>query len=353
MKNQRGFVSAAVLIAILVGLAVLGGGAYYFMQQNSPSQVATETPSSPNNTITESPKTPAQVPLSNPSAASDSPTKIALNLPSDSMEKYYQDGALTKLPNADTATFEALVENYSSGGSILFRDKNNVYFYFTPASKAEVVSGVDSKTFVHVKDIYYKDKNSVYYLDWNKDTNALTKITSANPASFQSLNYWYTKDNQRVFFLGVNNTGALKLNSVENALTNSFLSARFVDLGVDVGRFGADSAHVFSWGKMVAGADVKTFAALDDTYFKDANNVYTYGSVQDDGTRITKSLDGISPQNFVALGEGYGKTGDSVYFFDKKVAGADASTFQAVSDCYGGGCAKDKNHSYSNGVVVQ
>ena len=211
MHNQRGFVGVGVLIAIIVGLVVLGGGAYFFIPTNSPSPVATETPSSPNNTRMESPKTPAQVPPSNPSVASDSTTKIALNLPSDSMEKYYQDGALRNLPTADTATFEALVENYSSGGSILFRDKNNVYFYFTPSSKAEIVSGVDPKTFVHIKDVYYKDKNSVYYLDWNKDTNALTKITSASPGSFQSLNYWYPKDNQRVCFLGVNNTSAINL----------------------------------------------------------------------------------------------------------------------------------------------
>ena len=40
MKNQRGFIS--VLIAILVGLAVLGGGAYYVVQQQTPTQTTTE-----------------------------------------------------------------------------------------------------------------------------------------------------------------------------------------------------------------------------------------------------------------------------------------------------------------------
>lgn len=37
MKTQRGFVSAAVLIAIVLGFIVIGGGAYFVMQKNSPS----------------------------------------------------------------------------------------------------------------------------------------------------------------------------------------------------------------------------------------------------------------------------------------------------------------------------
>src|SRR5882672_5770087 len=37
MKTQRGFVSAAFLIAIVLGLIVVGGGAYYVMHQQSPS----------------------------------------------------------------------------------------------------------------------------------------------------------------------------------------------------------------------------------------------------------------------------------------------------------------------------
>ena len=42
MKTQRGFVSAAVLLAILLGIVVLGGGAYFVMHQNSAPQTATE-----------------------------------------------------------------------------------------------------------------------------------------------------------------------------------------------------------------------------------------------------------------------------------------------------------------------
>ena len=41
MQNQRGFVSAAVLIAIILGIIVLGGGAYFVMHQ-SPSQITSD-----------------------------------------------------------------------------------------------------------------------------------------------------------------------------------------------------------------------------------------------------------------------------------------------------------------------
>ena len=42
MHNQRGFVSAAVLIAILLGLIVVGGGAYFVMQKQTPTQTTSE-----------------------------------------------------------------------------------------------------------------------------------------------------------------------------------------------------------------------------------------------------------------------------------------------------------------------
>ena len=42
MQNQRGFVGVGVLIAILVGVAVLGSGAYYIVRQASPSRRVSE-----------------------------------------------------------------------------------------------------------------------------------------------------------------------------------------------------------------------------------------------------------------------------------------------------------------------
>lgn len=42
MQNQRGFIGIGILIAILFGLAVLGGGAYFVVHQETPSQPASK-----------------------------------------------------------------------------------------------------------------------------------------------------------------------------------------------------------------------------------------------------------------------------------------------------------------------
>jgi germination protein M len=42
MKNKRGFASPAILMAIVLGLILVGGGAYFVMQKNSSSQTASE-----------------------------------------------------------------------------------------------------------------------------------------------------------------------------------------------------------------------------------------------------------------------------------------------------------------------
>lgn len=65
MKNHQGFIGVGILIAILVGLSVLGGGAYFVMHQ-TPSQTGSEnsdnvqTMPTANNPIQTTANTPAQ-----------------------------------------------------------------------------------------------------------------------------------------------------------------------------------------------------------------------------------------------------------------------------------------------------
>jgi len=54
MHTQRGFIGVGLLVAIILGVVVLGGGAYFVMQQNSSSQTASEDSQNdflPNNTL--------------------------------------------------------------------------------------------------------------------------------------------------------------------------------------------------------------------------------------------------------------------------------------------------------------
>src|SRR3989344_220750 len=54
MKTQQGFIGLPVLIAILLGVTVFGGGAYFVVQQKSASQATSEIPDTiiPTNTQT-------------------------------------------------------------------------------------------------------------------------------------------------------------------------------------------------------------------------------------------------------------------------------------------------------------
>lgn len=74
MQNQRGFIGLPVLIAILLGIVVLGGGAYYVVQQQTPTQTASDNLDNlqtlPTNTTTSNP-TPK------PQTTSPSPATVA------------------------------------------------------------------------------------------------------------------------------------------------------------------------------------------------------------------------------------------------------------------------------------
>ena len=74
MQSQGGFIGASVLIAILVGLAVLGGGAYYIVHQQSSPQTVSD---SFDNVQTLPPtKTPPQTTAKTPALTAGSQTPI-------------------------------------------------------------------------------------------------------------------------------------------------------------------------------------------------------------------------------------------------------------------------------------
>ena len=87
MQNQRGFVGFGVLLAILIGIVVLGGGAYYVVQQQAPTQTASDNfdnvqtlPTTNNQQQTQTTtNTPAQTtPAQNPATAAG---KITMTSP--------------------------------------------------------------------------------------------------------------------------------------------------------------------------------------------------------------------------------------------------------------------------------
>ncbi len=62
---------------------------------------------------------------------------------------------------------------------------------------------IDTSTFVHVGDLYYKDKNHVYYHHQMMDGGTFFIVREADPGNFQVLDSsYYGKDNKYVFCRG-------------------------------------------------------------------------------------------------------------------------------------------------------
>lgn len=95
----------------------------------------------------------------------------------------------------------------------------------------------------------------------------------------------------------------------------------------------------------VEGVDVKTFTTLDaDHYAKDATHVFYDGVV----------VPGAEPGSFKALESGYAGDAQRMYVDGKAIEGTkpvDAASFQVLNAS--GRRAKDKNHVYSDGYVVE
>lgn len=110
-----------------------------------------------------------------------------------------------------------------------------------------------------------------------------------------------------------------------------------------------DGHYVWYCGAIILGADPKTFQSMAP-YGKDRQAVYLGPD----------RLVGADPRTFVVLpivpdaaGPCYAKDDHAVYYRERPIPGADPATFTAPSakdpDAFD---AKDKNHGYSSGEVV-
>jgi len=122
-----------------------------------------------------------------------------------------------------------------------------------------------------------------------------------------------------------------------------------------------DKNNVYYQGEKIQGADPSTFKALGEDYFKDKNNVYQLIMPKEkkipniaglcDLSKFegsVKKMEKADPNTFEALGNGYFKDKNSVYYYKEKVKRADPNTFK-TNNSYGE--AEDKNHKYYLGKV--
>lgn len=229
--------------------------------------------------------------------------KILTDMFSTDGQYYYYNGKLLDLP-IDTQTFEIINPQYS-------KDKNHVY-YHTNYSHS-IIENADPSTFRHIINNYYKDRNHVYY---HGNYNILI-IENADPNTFEYVVNHYSKDKNFVYFdhrklvdskVFPSANQVEVINTPNNIINNIYLK---------------DTKHVFHYGRLIKGADPKTFELIIDqdksgkqyltSYSKDSKNVYFNGELIVDA----------DPKSFINIYSHYGADNSNAYYKTTKLANAD------------------------------
>ncbi|WP_374123015.1 DKNYY domain-containing protein [Leptotrichia hongkongensis] len=208
---------------------------------------------------------------------------------------------------------------------------------------------VDAPSFELVKSYtgsYYRDKDSVFYYDINK--NELRKVEGGDRNSFVEMDNFFAKDNKNVYYLG---------KQVRNISSEGF---KFV--GPDIFK---NKNGVYFWKDETGTGDYEIVSlnfdsasfdiANKDTsdYFKDKNGIYylDYGKLLNSESKDIQNafikLEGVDMSTFKAFGYGYSKDKNRVYCGYKEFKGVDVPSFTVMREDEGV-VVKDKNRTYEN-----
>ena len=193
---------------------------------------------------------------------------------------------------------------------------------------------VDAPSFELVKSYtgsYYKDKDSVFYYDINK--NELRKVEGGDRNSFVEMDNFFAKDNKNVYYLG---------KQVRNISSEGF---KFV--GPDIFK---NKNGVYFWKDETGTGDYEIVSlnfdsasfdiANKDTsnYFKDKNGIYylDYGKLLNSESKDIQNafikLEGVDMPTFKAFGYGYSKDKNRVYCGYKEFKGVDVPSFTVMRE---------------------
>lgn len=248
MKTQHGFLNTKVLTTLVLGIVLLAGGAYFFMQQNTSAQIASKNQTnqvSQNNNVTTAVNVPElqSVPTSQ---------EILIKKDSHSDNLYINVGG------------KIYVENCNSlgvCGYVVLLDADVLTF------RQLVLSGGNGSTPREGASSYAKDKNRAYYGN--------SGINNSDPATFSSMAFEYARDKSSIYFQN---------RAISTDLKNfKILSQEWADSIFSYDEYAKDTQHVYFHGTVITEADVATFAivALDHydnrghgNYVKDKNHIY-------------------------------------------------------------------------------
>ena len=277
-----------------------------------------------------------------------------------------KNGKVKIVKNADKNTFQIVNGNYGVDRKNVYyngekldsvgieglkifddnylKDNKNVYeIYTTDDEKIKIRAiknlNIDVASFEDIfKEVFYKDKNSVYYVDMTEDKQELKKLEGADADTFEL--GIFSKDKNSVYvdkqrLEGVSPKGFEILDNDLNFIKD-YKNVFYLDR--------ADDGITFiPRVQNIEGVDVATLefaGGYYSKYYKDKNNVYFMDNR--DGKIKFKKLSYVNPKTFEMVDNTFARDDKNLYLFEYKLDGIDAKTFEKISS----NIVKDKNGLY-------
>lgn len=277
-----------------------------------------------------------------------------------------KNGKVKIVKNADKNTFQIVNGNYGVDGKNVYyngekldsvgieglkifddnylKDNKNVYeIYTTDDEKIKIRAiknlNIDVASFENIfKEAFYKDKNSVYYVDMTEDKQELKKLEGADADTFEL--GIFSKDKNSVYvdkqrLEGVSPKGFEVLNS-DLSFIKDYKNVFYLDRADDGITFIPKIQNI-------EGVDIATLEFAGghySKYYKDKNNVYFMDNR--DGKIKFKKLSYVNPKTFEMVDNTFARDDKNLYLFEYKLDGIDAKTFEKISS----NIVKDKNGLY-------
>jgi len=237
-------------------------------------------------------------------------------------------------------------------GSTIYRD--NMYIYEENDGEFFILEGVDKETFEVINDLYAKDKNHVYDIEYDIEIKR-----GVDPETFEAINEDYSKDKYSVYKwseLSLADPGTFEIiddiysKDIRRVYVNSVMikyadPETFEVIGAALSR---DKRFVYTWGNILegAGTDIELLNGDEDTWYmyaKDSNYVYFI----DYRGRI-KRIDWVDVDTFEIIDLGYTfKDKNGIYVNES----SDSRFNFEVEKCYAGNCKMTYTLSYDNGFL--
>ena len=277
-----------------------------------------------------------------------------------------KNGKVKIVKNADKNTFQIVNRNYGVDRKNVYyngekldsvgieglkifddnylKDNKNVYeIYTTDDEKIKIRAiknlNIDVASFEDIfKEAFYKDKNSVYYVDMTEDKQELKKLEGADADTFEP--GIFSKDKNSVYvdkqrLEGVSPKGFEILDN-DLDFIKDYKNVFYLDR--------ADDGITFiPRVQNIEGVDIATLEFAGghySKYYKDKNNVYFMDNR--DGKIKFKKLSYVNPKTFEMVDNTFARDDKNLYLFEYKLYGIDAKTFEKISS----NIVKDKNGLY-------